>query len=214
MGDPTPVRLTARQARRLLSADERRSEIVQTAAHLFDEAGYGNTTMDDIAGAVGIAHPTLYHYFSSKDEILFDIHEEFIDLLIERHRQREAAGLGCEQMLLEVMADILELMETHRGHVRVFFEHYRELPALQQETIKFKRDSYEKAVEGIFRNGCDSGAFRDLDPRLATLAMFGMCNWAYQWYKIGGKLRTRELAYTFWSYLVHGIGSDVPDVSA
>jgi TetR/AcrR family transcriptional regulator, cholesterol catabolism regulator len=198
--------LTTRRARRKLTSEERKAEIIHTAARLFDESGYASTTMEDIASAVGLAKPTLYHYFPSKDEILFDIHEEFIDLLIERHRQRESAGLGPEQLLLEVMADILELMETHRGHVRVFFEHYRELPAAQQETIKLKRDTYENAVASIFEDGCAAGVFREVDPRLASLATFGMCNWAYQWYQVGGKLRTRELAYTFWGYLVHGIG--------
>lgn len=214
MGDAEAPPLTTRQARRLLSAEERKAEIVLTAAHLFDEAGYTNTTMEDIARAVGIAKPTLYHYFPSKDEILFDIHGEFIDLLIDRHGQRISVGLGPEQQLLEVIADVLELMETHRGHVRVFFEHYRELPAAQQETIKLKRDAYEKAVEEIFREGSDSGVFRDLDPRLASLATFGMCNWAYQWFRPGGKYRPRELAYVFWGYLVKGIGSNVPDLPA
>lgn len=205
MGEPTP--LTTRQARRRLTSQERKAEIVLTAARLFDEAGYGNTTMEDIARTVGVAKPTLYHYFQSKDEILFDIHEEFIDLLIDRHDRRLSAGLSPDQMLLEVMADILELMETHRGHVRVFFEHYRELPESQQASLRIKRDAYETAVEDVFRQGNQLGAFRDVEPRLAALAMFGMCNWAYQWYRAGGKLRTRDLAYVFWGYLVRGIGA-------
>lgn len=205
MAEPTP--LTTRQARRRLTSQERKAEIVVTAARLFDEAGYGSTTMEDIAHMVGVAKPTLYHYFQSKDEILFDIHEEFIDLLIDRHDRRLSAGLSPDQMLLEVMADILELMETHRGHVRVFFEHYRELPESQQASLRIKRDAYETAVEDVFRQGNQLGAFRDVEPRLAALAMFGMCNWDYQWYRAGGKLRTRDLAYVFWGYLVRGIGA-------
>jgi AcrR family transcriptional regulator len=132
---------SVRQVRRRLSVDERRQEIVRTAADLFDRAGYSSTTMEDIAHAVGIAKPTLYHYFKSKDEILFWIHEEFIDLLINRHEQRLQALLDPNQLLLEVMADILELMETHRGHVRVFFEHHRELPILDRETIRARISS-------------------------------------------------------------------------
>lgn len=199
------TQLTARQVRRRLTPEQRRAEIVHTAAQLFDVAGYGSTTMEDIARTVGVAKPTLYHYFPSKDEILFEIHEEFIDLLIERQRGRESAGLGPEQMLLEVMADILELMETHRGHVRVFFEHYRELPKSQQESLRVKRDSYEDSVEKIFRDGQAAGVFREGDPRLCALATFGMCNWAYQWYRSDGRYRTRDLAYHFWGFLVHGV---------
>lgn len=206
---------TVRQARRRLSVEERRAEIIRTAADLFDRDGYSSTTMEDIARAQGIAKPTLYHYFSSKDEILYWIHEEFIDLLIGRHEQRVNAGLGVGQLLLEVMADILELMETHRGHVRVFFEHHRELAEEHQATIRVKRDAYERMVKGIFETGIAQGEFRQTDPQLAAFATFGMCNWAYQWYRAGGRMRTRDIAYQFWSYLVHGVGAgslDGPDL--
>lgn len=201
------MRTAQRAARRRMSPAERRQQIVTLAAELFDEGGYTSTTMDDIARGVGVAKPTLYHYFPSKDEILHAIHEEFIDLLIHRHEQRAATGLGPEQLLLEVMADILELMETHRGHVRVFFEHHRELPASEREAIKVKRDKYEQFVEDVITEGIREGAFRETDPHLATLAAFGMCNWAYQWYRAGAPLRSREVAYQFWNYLVYGISA-------
>lgn len=202
------VKTADRAARRRMSADERRQQIVTLAAGLFDKTGYSNTTMDDIAREVGVAKPTLYHYFPSKDDILHAIHEEFIDLLIERHEARLDTGLRPEQLLLEVMADILELMETHRGHVRVFFEHHRELPAEARGPIKLKRDRYEKIVEGLIAEGVESGVLRPIDPHLAALATFGMCNWAYQWYSPHGRLRSREVAYQFWNYLVYGLGTD------
>lgn len=198
---------TVRQARRRRTVEERRAEIVWAAAELFDRDGYSSTTMEDIARALGIAKPTLYHYFSSKDEILYCIHEEFIDLLMARHEQRLKAGLKPSQLLLEVMADILELMETHRGHVRVFFEHHRELEAEHQSTIRVKRDAYNQMVKEIFQAGIAEGEFRETDPQLAAFATFGMCNWAYQWFRADGALRTRDIAYQFWSYFVHGVGA-------
>ena len=189
-----------------VQATARKREIIDSAAALFDRAGYGNASMDEIAQAVGVAKPTLYHYFSSKDEILQSIHEEFIDLLIARHEQRlGAAVLREDQLLLEVMADILELMETHRGHVRVFFEHHRELPDGARAAIVAKRDLYERMVESVIADGIASGVFRPADAHLASLAAFGMCNWAYQWYRPDGPLRPREVAYHFWGYLVQGL---------
>lgn len=200
------MKTAQRAARRRMSASERRQQIVSLAAELFDKSGYTSTTMDDIAREVGVAKPTLYHYFPSKDHILHAIHEEFIDLLIERHEARAKTGLRADQLLLEAMADILELMETHRGHVRVFFEHHRELPEESRGEVKVKRDRYESYVEGLIRDGIRDGIFRETDPHLATLATFGMCNWAYQWYRPGKGLRSREVAYQFWNYMVYGIG--------
>ena len=190
-----------------MSPAERRQQIISLAAGLFDKSGYTNTTMDDIAREVGVAKPTLYHYFPSKDDILHAIHEEFIDLLISRHEARAGTGLRPEQLLLEAMADILELMETHRGHVRVFFEHHRELPAEARGPIRVKRDRYEKIVEDLIGEGIEMGVLRQTDAHLATLATFGMCNWAYQWYRPGGALTTDDVAYKLWRLAMGGIAA-------
>ena len=204
------MRTQDRAARRRMSSTERRQQIVARAAGLFDQSGYASTTMDDIARDVGVAKPTLYHYFPSKDDILHAIHEEFIDLLIERHDARTGTGLPPEHLLLEVMADILELMETHRGHVRVFFEHHRELPAEARGPIKVKRDRYERIVEELVEEGMASGVIRTTDAHLAALAAFGMCNWAYQWYRPGGPHSTRGIAETFWGLLTDGLAPRSP----
>jgi AcrR family transcriptional regulator len=189
-----------------MSPDERRAQVVAAAAGLFDTAGYTRVTMGDIAQDVGIAKPTLYHYFNGKDDILLAIHEEFIDLLIGRHEARRLSDATPEALLLEAMGDILELMETHRGHVRVFFEQHRELPKAARAAIREKRDRYEKAVEALFVDAQRTHAFVELDSHLAALAMFGMCNWAYQWYRPGGSLAAREVAERFWRILVGGVG--------
>lgn len=201
---------TVKATRRKMSSDQRREQIISVAAVLFDQSGFALTTMDDIAKAIGIAKPTLYHYFTSKHEILHAIHEEFIDILIERHEHRSQTRLRPDQLLLEAMADILEIMETHRGHVRVFFEHHRELPPEARASVREKRDRYEAIVEELFVAGVADSSFREVDRRMATLATFGMCNWAYQWYRPGQSPRPRELAYQFWNFLMFGIANS-PD---
>lgn len=195
------------QPRRRATALERHQQIVNEAARLFDEMGYTNATMDDIARGVGLAKPTLYHYFTSKDDILVAIHEAFIDLLIARHQARVALPLAPDQLLFEAMVDILELMETHRGHVRVFFEHHRSLPEAAQASLRRKRDAYEDSVKETIAAAEASGVFRSTDPSLAALATFGMCNWAYQWYPRGGAVTPQQIATAFWELLVVGIGA-------
>ena len=70
------------------AATVKRNQVVDKAAELFDAAGYHNTGVADIAAAAGISKPTLYHYFAGKDEILFWIHEDFMEKLIERQEKR------------------------------------------------------------------------------------------------------------------------------
>jgi hypothetical protein len=128
-----------------------------------------------------------------------------MDLVISRQDARLAVPMSYSQRLLEVMADILQLMETHRGHVRVFFEHYRELPESDRRHVQAERDRYESMVEDILRGAIEEGEFRPVDVRMTTLAIFGACNWAYHWYQRGGPLGTREIAYTFWDIFSRGL---------
>jgi AcrR family transcriptional regulator len=187
-------------------ADGRRRQIAGHAAQLFDATGPASPTMDDIAAAAGIAKPTLYHYFKSKDEILLEIHEAFIDLLIERHSERMRSAMTSTELLLGAMTDIFSLRETHRGHVRVFFEYYRQLPEPHRTTIRTKRNLYRSMIEDSIRRGVAAGEFRDVDPALTTIAIFALCNWSHlELSRVGEKLRARQFAETFWDYLVHGI---------
>jgi AcrR family transcriptional regulator len=171
---------------------------------LFDREGYARVGVDRIAEAVGIRKPTLYHYVSSKDELLGWIHEEFIDELLAKQASRPPGRTAAAE-LAAVIADILGLMQTHRAHVRVFFEHHRELPAAARERVRRRRDAYQAHVEETIRRGSAAGELREVDARLAALALFGMCNWAYQWYRPDGPLPARDVAASFADLFLHGL---------
>jgi AcrR family transcriptional regulator len=187
------------------AADLRRARIIKLAAELFDDGGYGNVSMEQIAVAAGIAKPTLYHYFRAKDEILRGIHEAFIDLLLDRQQERQKLAMTPASQLLGAMTDILGLMETHRGHVRVFFEHYRELPAPVRQKIRVKRDRYQSLICNAITEGIRDGSFREVDPDVTTLAVFGMCNWAYQWWRPGGATDSVLTAQKMWDLVIRGL---------
>ncbi|WP_218007760.1 TetR/AcrR family transcriptional regulator [Nocardia vinacea] len=189
------------------SALERRAEIVSKAAALFDEMGYHSTSMDDIARAVGLAKPTLYHYYRSKDAILVAIHEEIISLLHDRQLAREAEDSSPAEQLHGVMFDILDLMRTHPGHVRVYFEHRRELPDDAREEAQKARNEYFYSVRKIFEAGQLNGDFTG-SPNLSTIALFSLCNSAYQWYgSPDGPYSTREAADYFYGLILNGVAA-------
>lgn len=191
---------------RMEPATDRRATIVAEAARLFDENGYANTSMEDLARVVGIAKPTLYHYFPGKDEILYEIHEAFIELLLAKHAQRRASESSPSRLLLGIMTDILELMETHKAHVRVFFEHHRELSPDRGAAMKAKRDEFQGMVTHLVRDAIEQGEFKDVDPELVGLAIFGMCNWSYQWYTPGGRWSAGQIARLYYDLLIGGVG--------
>lgn len=187
------------------TADERRAEIITVAASLFDKEGYFRTSMEQIAAEVGLAKPTLYHYFNGKDEILFGVHQEFIVQLFKSQEERSCSDEDPADQLRDIMRDIFRLMDTKRGHVRVFFEHWRDLPDELRDTVIDQRDRYRDLVEDVIRSGISDGSFQTSEPRLATLAMFGMCNWAYQWYRPDGASTPDDIADFFFDLLYVGL---------
>lgn len=199
-GNPAP------QRRPRSSSEQRRREIVRHAADLMDTVGYHNTSMGSIAAAAGLRKPSLYYYFHSKQEILFYIHEEVMNLLIERQRRRLDLPMTSEQRVLESIVDLLELMDTHRGYIRAYFENTRELgPNLLPHALA-KRNEYQQFLRDQIEEGVKTGQFRDVDPFLASRSLFGMCIWCYFWYQGDFEGHThREIAYTFWDLVVHGL---------
>jgi AcrR family transcriptional regulator len=162
-------------------ADVKRRLIVDTAAALFDERGYHQTSIADLAAASGLAKPTFYHYFDSKSDVLREIHNS-VDLpLGERMRARLESSDPAGELVRQTIQDTMRAMAEHRSHLRVFFEHHRELRPEDRTSVRVARRRYEDGLVEIIRRGVASGEFRDLDPQLTALAIFGLCNWSYQW---------------------------------
>jgi AcrR family transcriptional regulator len=179
--------------------DRKRRDIAKAAAKVFYKKGYLSTNVDQIAAAAGLRKPSLYHYFKSKSDILYAIHEEFIDVLLEKQKARNAS-LTARESLTEDMADALGLLDSHHGHHRVFYENFDELPRNQRNTILAKNRDYYAEIEAKIERGIADGQLRDLPPRMIALAMFGACNWTYQWYHPGGAM--------FATIFFDGIGLD------
>lgn len=170
--------------------DEKRAEIVERGATLFDRVGYYNTSMQMLADEVGLGKPTLYHYFPSKISILYAIHESYIGVLLEglKHEQ----GGDPFVSLRSACIDILRQIASHPGYVRAFMDNYTDLEGEMRDLIRAARREYLNSLTGVIKEGIASGRIRDCDPVISTYAFLGMCNWAYKWYPAMAATRSPE----------------------
>ncbi|TXS96457.1 TetR/AcrR family transcriptional regulator [Parahaliea maris] len=159
----------------------RKEEIVQASASMFEKVGYHRASMQMIADEVGLGKPTLYHYFRSKTEILYAIHQEIISNVVDKHLERVDQGLQPDELLEGMALDMLTFIKKHPGYVRAFFEHFDELDDAQKLEIRDQRNEYMRLTTSVIRDGIKSGAFKNCDPHLATLGFMGMMNWTYKW---------------------------------
>ena len=186
--------------------DEKRQEIIERCADLCDAGSYHRATMRMLAADVGLGKPTLYHYFRSKTEILYAIHQRHIAALIDGLDSEQRRGASHDQLLIHACRDILEEIAKHPGYVRAFFEHYQELDEPKRAEIRRRRQEYFGKICGIIKSGIAAGVFRKYDIELTAFGFLGMCSWAYQWYPaMVDKISTQKLAETLCDTFLLGL---------
>lgn len=174
--------------------NRRKAEITRAAAALFNERGYHTSSMEDVAHAVGLKKPTLYHYVQSKAQIVAWIHDECVDAVLPPLQRYVAQALPATETLHRVARDIFGLLESKPGYLRIYFENHRDLdPHTRNRSVK-RRDEYYNLVTSVLERAAAEGEFAVSNPRLAAMTFFGMCNWAYQWYRPGGPMKPDEVA--------------------
>jgi AcrR family transcriptional regulator len=193
-----------------LAAEQKIRQIVNEAAKLFDKVGYHTANMDMVAKACDLRKPTLYHYIKSKEEILLRIHQTLIDDLGAKHQARTELGLGREELLLGMITDILHAIADHRGYVRAFLEHYRELEPTVRQQISEKRQDYFRCITDLIAEGVAEGVYHTDDVTLSGLFLVGQVNWAYQWYVAGVSPAPEQIARKLLDTFLYGLTGTPP----
>lgn len=188
------------------SGQETRAQIVAAAMRLFRTKGFQATTTQEIIREAGCSRGGFYHHFPRKEHLLYLAHETFIDYELTCAR-RVAAGPGSPgEKLAVIIADLIESIARFQPQVTVFFQERHMLSPENLSQVLQKRDAYVAVVQGVVQEGMACGQFRsDLEPALVTLALFGMCNWTYQWYRSDGPLTPGEIAERFVTLFMDGL---------
>ena len=184
---------------------QRKSDIVQHAARLFDKVGYHGVNMEMIAEAAGVRKPTLYHYIRAKDQILFEIHEMIVDRLHGNTQARITSGEPPLAILKGAVTEIFNLVHDHPGFVRAFFEHFREMNEENRAILRTRRAGYVDELVAVVGKGMDDGVLAKADPRIAVLTVLGSANWAYQWYRPDRDGPPAKIAEECWGVLERGL---------
>ena len=171
--------------------DAKTQNIRDSAASLFARVGYPNTKMQDIAQACGASKSMLYHYFPTKDDLLF--------AMLEEHLERVIAGLEDVQVEDKSAQDYFvafvevytqKSAQSRRRHVTAMND-VKFLPkALQTPLLALEKRVTDLASEMLER----------LNPGLAehvykpyAMLLIGMLNWTDYWYKPTGEMKPQDL---------------------
>jgi AcrR family transcriptional regulator len=189
-------------------AESLRDQIVNASLKLFLEKGYQTTTIQDIIDAANCSKGGFYHHFGSKEDLLYLIHDTFITYELQQAEAVIKLPGTASSRLRQMIIDLVESIELYRPHVTVFFEERRLLSYEKFALVKQKRDAYEQLFHRVVEEGIQTGEFRaDTDPRIIVFAIFGMCNWTYQWLQSNKGYGVRVIGQMFCDLLFQGLHS-------
>lgn len=162
-------------------------EIYEQATRLFAERGFAGTSFQDIADAVGLTRPALYHYVKNKDELLAKLVAEITedaaaDIAAEAARQ----DLDAAQKIYSIVAATVRRQGEYAARFRLLVRSEADLPSGIAAKHAAGRRSVLKSIAGVIGQGVQSGVFREVDPRVAALGVLGISNWVAWWYQPGG----------------------------
>jgi AcrR family transcriptional regulator len=161
----------------------RAAEITDAAAAVFAARGYDATSTQAIADVLGIRQASLYYYFPSKEAALEQVCLRGVEGFVEQAAATAALDEPAPEKVRLLILGHLSPMRDRQAYVRVFLRDRHRLPDESRRRVGRVSRRYERLIQGVLETGVRAGELRaDLDCRLASLALLGMCNAAVNWY--------------------------------
>ncbi len=169
-------------------------EILSAAARIFREKGYHGTSVRDIAESVGLLKGSLYHYIRSKEELLARLFEGSLEDTIRELRAIAATDARPSERLRQMVRAYVTAVTENLDAVAIYLREWRALPAPELARVRSRRRAMRSLFEEVIGDGVRAKEFVATDAKLSALAILGMCNWIYEWYRPRGRLRPGQLA--------------------
>ncbi|SDE63817.1 transcriptional regulator, TetR family [Bhargavaea beijingensis] len=183
-----------------------KEKITEASISLFEQKGFSTTTIQDIADSIGATKGTFYYYFKSKEQLLKEIHLEYIIDLLKRQEAIVNDSTSNKEKLHAVIEMLIGDIRKNGPRGRVFFREIRHLAEENIRIIKKERDRYRLNIESIIRSGIAAGEFKpNLRSDMVAFAVLGMANYSYNWFQPDGEVEPSELAAIYTSLVLGGI---------
>jgi AcrR family transcriptional regulator len=201
----------ARMARPKSSQHElRRDEILDIAAQCFAERSYPAASMNDIAAAGGTSKARLYHYYDSKEAILFDLLDRYTQRLLAIIGQAEATAqrrnLDERAALHELIRAFLEEYEHSATRHIALLHDTKFLGEAQRDLILDRQRDVVSAVTRFLRRAYPK-RLTSTNQTAFTMMLFGMINWTFTWLRPGGALSYAGFAEEVIAMLDRGLSA-------
>jgi AcrR family transcriptional regulator len=182
-----------------------REGILDAAAKIFSEKGYNATSMQDIANAVHLQKASLYHHFSSKQEILVEILDDALELINNHLEQVLAQSLSPDEKIRQAIVSYFQTIAENQNLAAVLLMEMKSLDPELKDRQASRREKFESIWKDLIIEGRQKQIFDHFDPSITGLAILGVMNWSVTWYHRDGPRSAREIADLFADLILHGL---------
>jgi len=187
--------------------EKRRQVILDRAAEIFADVGFHEASVSELAEKCKISKSLIYHYYSSKEDILLAAMEQYIWSLAESVRAARDEGGKPKAQFRRTVAAMLENYKFAGAKHRVLLQELDSLPKDKRKRIVHIEDEIV-AIVGDMIGAIVPGKLNAHERRTAVTMLFmGMINWTHTWFNPRGNISSTELAEITSDMFVRGLGA-------
>lgn len=172
----------------------KRERTITSAADLFYEKGYDNTTLDEVAERLGVTKPFIYANFGSKNELLAEICERGVRAALDEIEGVLAEDLGPTDSLRLFGKRYVTAILRSQKNIAIYTREEKNLVAADARRLGELRRLFFRKMAALLRQGAEAGEFELDDPTMAALAIGGAVSWSTFWYRPDGRLEVADIA--------------------
>jgi AcrR family transcriptional regulator len=194
------------RSRRKARADRdlKREAVIRAAAVAFNARGFHNTSLDDIAAALGVTKPTLYYYVANKEQLLFECFCAGLEPVRAAFGAARASGRPARERLQGVLLRYAQAIASEFGWCMVRAED-QDLSAEMRAHVKALKSEIDQGIRRLLREGIADGSIGECDPKMTAFALAGALNWIAHWYRDGQPHSAEQVAGAFISLFENGL---------
>jgi AcrR family transcriptional regulator len=184
---------------------QRHDEIFGVISRMFAEKGYLETTMRDIAKELNVKPPSLYNYFKSKEEALFKLINESMDTALENIENINSMDIPAKEKLFKTIEFYTYSYSVKKAGPILLLYYVDKLTKRHQRILMEKQRRFSDMAANILHELEEEGLMKDIPPKIALFAFFGMVNYTIKWYHQNGPVKPEELVKHFIEIYTKGI---------
>jgi AcrR family transcriptional regulator len=188
-----------------------KKKIKSVSIDLFHRKGYFATGVSDIARGCGIQKASIYHHYSTKEEILFYILTSTLADLESVFSETIARIVGTEAKLRATIRSHILFHIDRQKEVIIADSELRGLSPKNRKIVIHLRDRYESGMQALIRQGMDKGLWEEGDEKILSYAVLTTCTAVATWFKSKGRLPKDEIIGIYETFILNGLKGSVRD---